>query len=246
MKNVTPALVALTAMMLTLPGCQRPMTQVTWEMGGMPSHDHPHQMWWQYQFVYHPQEQVYFEPYTGTYFWFAGDRWEEGSVLPTWIHLDPEKAEIVKLQEHKPYVQHFAVMKWAWPYSNPLSGSVDPYHSTPEAIAASEDRATMRMGTDSRETMTGDDMPWAPVSGTIELMEPLSEANEDVVDPFMGVDATDEMDATDAMVEMLNAQTEVEPQTADAMAELDSLVEDAVQEDESLTVVDPMWDGSPD
>ena len=47
-------------------GCQQAKHPVSFQAVGPPMHEHPHQTWWTYQFVYHPEQQTYYEPYTRT------------------------------------------------------------------------------------------------------------------------------------------------------------------------------------
>ena len=63
---------AAAALLVALGGCAVSSESITFNDNGQPRHEHGWQDWWNYQFVYHPNEQVYFEPYTGTYHWFQG------------------------------------------------------------------------------------------------------------------------------------------------------------------------------
>ena len=92
-------------------GCSQDST-VTWQPDGMPHHVHPNQSWWTYEFVYHPNAQVYFEPYTKQYFWFEDGWWHAGDQPPGELVLDPSLATVVKLQQTAPYPQHGTVLAW--------------------------------------------------------------------------------------------------------------------------------------
>jgi hypothetical protein len=127
-----------------LAGCQTHQYPTAWE-GSTFEHAHPYQNWWSYQFVYYPGQQVYFEPYTETYFWFENGLWEQGPELGENFAIDSSDAVVVKLQHKKPYVQHCSVTVWHPNYYGPVPGSLDPYHATPEAIAMSEERAAIRL-----------------------------------------------------------------------------------------------------
>lgn len=85
-------------------GCAQP--QVSWLDNGVPYYDHPEQTW-HYQFVYHPNSQVYFEPYTKTYYWYGNGEWHSGSDIPQELRpLDDRIARIVKLQDFEPFNSH--------------------------------------------------------------------------------------------------------------------------------------------
>ncbi len=89
-------------------GCGSGSSQhtVQWQANGMPRHSDPNTPWWRYQFVYHPREQVYFEPSTHTYFWFENDFWHEGPELPEHFTLDSKLARVVHTWHEKPYMAH--------------------------------------------------------------------------------------------------------------------------------------------
>lgn len=106
MRHVLAATVAATAA-FTLGGCYTSSESVTFEDGQAPVHEHGWQDWWSHQFVYHPEQQAYFEPYSGTYHWFENGAWVEGDSLPLALNPDPELAEIVFLQNGQaPWDQH--------------------------------------------------------------------------------------------------------------------------------------------
>ena len=56
-------------------GCET-TTDVLWQANGTPHHKHPTQGWWSYQFVYYPNAQVYFEPYSKTWYWCEDGHWQ--------------------------------------------------------------------------------------------------------------------------------------------------------------------------
>ena len=145
MINVKTAVLGMVAVVGLLGGCQTHDYSIGWQSNGMPRHHNPHQQWWSYQFVYFPGQQVYFEPYTDTYFWYLNGLWEEGVELPPTIILDDNTAKVVHLQHTKPYVQHQTVARWHPNFYGPLPGSMDSYHASPEAIAQSEQRSAIRV-----------------------------------------------------------------------------------------------------
>jgi hypothetical protein len=100
---------ALTLTCLLAAGCQRETATVTWQTNGIPRHDNPDSELWRYQFVYHPDAQVYFEPYTGVYHWYAWGAWHRGTELPEYIAVDGRLAAVALLQTDRPYMQHRTV-----------------------------------------------------------------------------------------------------------------------------------------
>jgi len=102
---VTLSLVAAAAAFST--GCAVTSETIAFQEDGTPRHEHGWQDWWSHQFVYHPNDQVYFEPYTRTYHWFDGGTWRSGEELPSSLRPDPELAQVVFLQEDRfPWSQH--------------------------------------------------------------------------------------------------------------------------------------------
>ncbi len=92
-------------------GCET-STKVTWQDNGVPRHEHPDQDWWSYKFIYHPNAQVYFEPYSKQYFWFEDGVWKQSDSSPRELPLDRRLAKVVKLQNDLPYKQHDMVLAW--------------------------------------------------------------------------------------------------------------------------------------
>lgn len=94
-----------------LGGCNSPShTQVQWQPDGQPQHTHHTEDWWQHQYVYHPNAQVYYEPYSRTFFWFENNQWNEGPELPQHFTLEQDRARVVKLKSPKPHAQHDMVV----------------------------------------------------------------------------------------------------------------------------------------
>lgn len=121
-----------------LGGCSQSRTQVTWQDNGTPHISHPHQQWWNYQFVYYPASQVYFEPHSQTYYWFQNGLWRQGSELPSHIPLQFENPVTVKLESEQPFMQHHSVTK-AFAFNHtPIEGS--DLSSSAQAFAAYLDR----------------------------------------------------------------------------------------------------------
>ena len=118
-------------------GCQRTST-VTWQDNGMPYHVHPDQCWWNYQYVYYPNAQVYFEPYTKRFFWFENGIWRSDQQPPSELELNPEQARVVKLQNGVPFPQHDTVLVW-YPCARPLPARFD---------AANWEESPVRMATE--------------------------------------------------------------------------------------------------
>ena len=118
---LTLALIAATSL---LGGCET-TSQVTWQDNGIPNHVHPWQPWWRYEFLYHPNAQAYYEPYTQQYFWYQDGAWRQGEELPIELALRADIAHVVKLQHDLPYLQHDTVRQW-WPPRKPCLERFDP------------------------------------------------------------------------------------------------------------------------
>jgi hypothetical protein len=127
MRRTIPAALALSLVPAIHFGCAPQATVVTWQESAAPRHAHATQDWWQYQFVYHPQAQVYLEPYTRTWFWFKDGQWHEGPVLDPGIHLDHSLSRIVLLNSRTPHEQHdtVAVAHGPWRSRHPSSRELD-------------------------------------------------------------------------------------------------------------------------
>ena len=107
MRQIIASTAAAAALLVALGGCAVSSETITFNDDGQPRHEHGWQDWWNYQFVYHPNEQVYFEPYTGTYHWFEGESWTSGGELPAIFKPDPQFATVVFLKEGQfPWAQH--------------------------------------------------------------------------------------------------------------------------------------------
>jgi len=116
-------------------GCVTSGSDITFHPSGLPHHEHPTQDWWSYQFVYHPHEQVYFEPYTRMFFWNEDGEWVEGERLPRHITVDPRYSKVVFLKTPVPHAQHLTVVASAGPAYNvheqsPWPGAGGPFALT--------------------------------------------------------------------------------------------------------------------
>ena len=166
-------------------------THISRTTGEVPFHQHPHHNWWHYKFAYYPKQQVYFEPYSQTYYWFAEGQWEQGPNLPETFSLDPHEVKTVRLLFERPYVQHLSVLMSSWPYSTPIPGSLDDFHTSPEGIAMTEQRMMDRAGMFPPEPESEGFFAVAEPSPTIEVevvaeAEPAMEAEPESVEfsPF--------------------------------------------------------------
>lgn len=101
------------ATVLFTAGCATNETKIAFHPSGLPHHEHPRQDWWHYQFVYHPHQQVYFEPYTRTYFWHEDGQWFEGARLPSHITVNPEGSRVVFVKTPVPHAHHQMVVATA-------------------------------------------------------------------------------------------------------------------------------------
>lgn len=105
-KRTSLKIACCVAVVLGLAGCSGTRTTVRWESDGTPQHTHPNQQWWRYQFVYYPDVQVYFNPFTHSYYWYTGEQWVQSQRLPEWITLDKNLARVVKVYSKPPHLQH--------------------------------------------------------------------------------------------------------------------------------------------
>ncbi|UCD74234.1 MAG: hypothetical protein JSV91_10635 [Phycisphaerales bacterium] len=129
------SLAALTATaVLGLAGCS-PDTTVSWQDNGTPKHFHPAQTWWNYQYVYYAQPQVYFEPYSHTWYWFEDDLWHQGFDLPETISVYDQTPQVVKLASLPPFEQHDTVASTFGPYFYAYPGSLSPNYAPNAAYA---------------------------------------------------------------------------------------------------------------
>lgn len=107
MKRTSLKIMCTLGAVLGLAGCGHLSSHVVWEADGTPQHvPHNEQAWWRYQFVYHPESQVYFNPYTHVYYWYTGHEWVEGQRLPAHFTLDKKLAQVVRVHSKPPHVQH--------------------------------------------------------------------------------------------------------------------------------------------
>ena len=109
-------------------------SQVTWQQNGTPHTDHQNQSWWNYQFVYFPASQVYFEPHSKTFYWFEQGVWRQGDQLPQHVTLQNETPTVVKLASEEPYMQHHTVTSAFLTNHTPIPGS--DFTKTPQAFAS--------------------------------------------------------------------------------------------------------------
>ena len=107
MKRTSLKIMCALGVVFGLAGCGHLSSDVVWEADGTPRHvPHNDQAWWRYQFVYHPEAQVYFNPFTNAYYWYSGNEWVESQQLPEHIILDKNLARVVRVNTKPPHVQH--------------------------------------------------------------------------------------------------------------------------------------------
>jgi hypothetical protein len=66
-----------------------------------------------YDYWYYPDEEVYFYPATGVYFWFGGGGWRSGPHLPPTFVLHDRVS--VRLNSARPY-EHHEEMRARYPH----------------------------------------------------------------------------------------------------------------------------------
>lgn len=64
----------------------------------------------EYRYVYYPQQQVYYAPASGQWFWLSGGNWQFGVSLPAqYIGYANSGGVPVVLHSSRPYVEHVYV-----------------------------------------------------------------------------------------------------------------------------------------
>ena len=115
MRHLIPTILGATLITgaAALTGCEAESRTITMQANGVPFHENSAQDWWNYQFIYHPNIQAYYQPYTGDWFWFQNDAWHAGPQLPNELTPKSELGQVVKLQsDHLPFMQHGTVLVW--------------------------------------------------------------------------------------------------------------------------------------
>jgi hypothetical protein len=110
----------------SLTGCESAQSSLSIQDNGVLRQDSTAHTWWHYQFVYYPDEQVYYEPFTQTYWWFEEGSWWPGDKLPDEFELRREMAQVVYLQHDRPYLQHGTVLALHPVPSHPVNPKFDP------------------------------------------------------------------------------------------------------------------------
>ena len=63
-----------------------------------------------YNYVYYPQQQVYFSPSNNNWFWDSGRGWQVSTRLPSYLNIDLRFGGIsISLRSERPYVEHVFV-----------------------------------------------------------------------------------------------------------------------------------------
>jgi len=125
MKRMNPSVsqipaVLIGATLVIAGGCQsHNAAEVTWHENGQPEFTNSHETWWSHQFVYHPYADVFYEPFSQTYVWRDGEGWASGQTVPAHIELDHDTAQVVRLQQADPVVQHLYAQHTTWPVHQP-------------------------------------------------------------------------------------------------------------------------------
>ena len=52
--------------------------------------------WWDQQMVLHRDSNVYFDPFSSNFYWFARDEWKSGDTLPRSFGLSRDNRDVVK------------------------------------------------------------------------------------------------------------------------------------------------------
>ena len=129
MRHLTPTVLGLAIVATAaLTGCESSTHTIVMQDNGVPYHERQGQDWWNHQFVYHPNTQSYYEPYSETHFWFEDGAWHAGPALPNELKPRTDLGQVVKLQsDDLPFAQHGTVLVWEPVRRVPMApGSMDP------------------------------------------------------------------------------------------------------------------------
>ncbi len=112
MRHLTPTVLGLSLLAaLGLSGCDT--HTIVMQDNNVPYHEKAGQEWWTYQFVYHPNSQSYYEPYSKTHYWFSNGAWHAGPELPSALAPKADIGQVVRLQAGQlPFAQHGSVLTW--------------------------------------------------------------------------------------------------------------------------------------
>ena len=99
-------------------GCQRAGVTIgksnspsTASRQGPPDHAPAHGYRKKFGYHYYPDQQVYYAPDRGTYFWLEGSSWKVGVELPYSLEVSLGSYVSIELDAHTPYKQHATVAR---------------------------------------------------------------------------------------------------------------------------------------
>jgi hypothetical protein len=79
-----------------------------------------------YNYVYYPQQQVYFSPSNNNWFWASGRGWQVSTRLPSYLNVDLRFGGIpISLHSERPYAEHVYVER---SYGRPWRESYESRH----------------------------------------------------------------------------------------------------------------------
>lgn len=103
LRNIMLSAGLLSGLFATLPALASPPD---WA----PAHGYRAKQAQHYDYVYYPQQQVYYAPSNGTWFWINGGNWQLGANLPArYQDYRYTQGVPVVLNSPRPYVQHVYV-----------------------------------------------------------------------------------------------------------------------------------------
>ncbi|MCH8822682.1 MAG: hypothetical protein IH984_04150 [Planctomycetes bacterium] len=117
MKNILLTTAVCSLIVIWLTGCHRSGITISnrsnspshQSHGGPPDHAPAHGFRKKHQYHYYPNEQVYYAPASGTYFWLEGSNWRFGVNLPGNISVNIGDRISIELDTDKPYQHHYEV-----------------------------------------------------------------------------------------------------------------------------------------
>ena len=72
-----------------------------------------------HKYYYYPDVDVYFDPVPGLYFWFGGDQWISGPVLPSPLVIQGRGVIRFRSDADRPYIVHRRVTERFGPGGSP-------------------------------------------------------------------------------------------------------------------------------
>jgi hypothetical protein len=221
---------------------------VTWLDNGMPYFEYADPNRNHYRFIYHPNSQFYYEPYTETYFWYEDGMWYEGEghEVPKQCTIDLRIAKVIESPHPKPFVHHDAFVG-AHPPRRHMPAGFDAREQFGMGLQMANADGTFDQPVEMVEVFDTFEIlemferfeTFVPEDATAEATE--SAANEETIEIVAVEPAADEAPADVTAETPAIAQAAAD---APAGAEMPAPIEDTVEHEP--IVLDDMWIVLPD